>query len=314
MRLKLSLAAVALLLLTAIVVYFQVGFKISSHAPDSQQREEDARRQLAFQSLTDRLPKGKGITPSKLLDSQSKERWEIFERNIASYQNSRAELLKALHEKTRRFFVESPGQGPGRELIPPEWILLDDYRYTNTESKQPGEPADFPLSPSETLSRVEPTDEFHFYHDSGMFDFFYPTGFGYVKDRGHVAGFKPHGFRYLGVPVHESKHWRVDHLYLIGILSHEQPILYLTDKLPSMEQIRQGKTRALDFFEETALSSLRDGEDLYIVRKGDTLRMLGALRATNTCQQCHDAQVGDLMGAFSYVLRPASTKADGDLP
>jgi bisphosphoglycerate-dependent phosphoglycerate mutase len=126
-----------------------------------------------------------------------------------------------------------------------------------------------------------------------------------MKDRENVSGFKPHGFRYLGVPAHESKRWRINHVLLVGILSHEQPVVYLTDKLPSMEQVRQGKTRALDFFEEGALPSLRDGEDLYIVSKDDTIRMLGALRATKTCQKCHDAEIGDLLGAFSYTLRPA---------
>ena len=81
---------------------------------------------------------------------------------------------------------------------------------------------------------------------------------------------------------------------------------------PSMEQIRQDKVRSLDFFEEAALPSLLAGEDLYIVSKGDTLRMLGALRATKTCQKCHDAEIGDLLGAFSYTLRPAPKAKDGD--
>src|SRR5262249_43392445 len=103
----------------------------------------------------------------------------------------------------------------------------------------------------------------------------------------------------------KSKVWRIHHVQLVGILSQEQPVVYLTDKLPSMEQVRQGKTRALDFFEEAALPSLRDGEDLYIVSKDNTIRMLGALRATKTCQKCHDAELGDLLGAFSYTLRPA---------
>ena len=78
-----------------------------------------------------------------------------------------------------------------------------------------------------------------------------------------------------------------------------------------MEQIRQGKTRTLDGFEEAALPTLREGEDLFIASKGETVRMLGALRATKTCQQCHDAEVGDLLGAFSYTLRRApSVKQD----
>jgi hypothetical protein len=188
-------------------------------------------------------------------------------------------------------------------VLTPESILMDSRRGIGNPP-QPGEPADFPVSVGEIISRVKPNDEFYSYHERGLIDFLYPSGFGYIKDREHVAGFKAHGFRYLGVP--ESNRWRIHHVQLVGILSHEVPVVYLTDKLPSMEQVRQGKTRALDYFEEAALPSLRDGEDLYVVSKNDTLRMLGALRATKVCQKCHDAQIGDLLGAFSYTLRPAS--------
>src|SRR5262249_38893127 len=126
----------------------------------------------------------------------------------------------------------------------------------------------------------EPNGEFYHYHKGGMSDFLYPRGFGYVKDRAHVAGFKSHGFRSDPYPAWRSENWRwrVHHIQLVGILSHEQPVVYLTDKLPSMEEIRQGKTRTLDVFEEAALSALREGEDLFIASKGETVRMLGALR------------------------------------
>lgn len=280
----------------------------------SEVKEADARKKLAFESLLDRLPKGKPMAPTKALDADAVKRWETLERNVSLYQGGRGVLLKALHERTRKFFVESPGAGAGRRVIPPETTLVDDGWPVTGAANQPGKPADFPLSPGEPLTRLEPTEEFHFYHDGGMWDFLHATGFGYVKDREHVAGFRPHGFRYLGVPVHESKRWRVHHVQLVGILRHEQPVVYLTDKLPSMEQVRQGKTRALDFFEEVALPVLAEGEDLYIVQKGDTLRMLGALRATKTCLQCHDAQIGDMLGAFSYTLRPAPAAENGEKP
>jgi hypothetical protein len=96
----------------------------------------------------------------------------------------------------------------------------------------------------------------------------------------------------------------------VGILTQPEPVVYLSSKLPSMELIKHGKTRPVDFFEDSALASLRSGQDLVIVRKHDTLRMLGALRATKTCQQCHDAEIGDLLGAFSYTL----AVADGSQP
>jgi hypothetical protein len=35
------------------------------------------------------------------------------------------------------------------------------------------------------------------------------------------------------------------------------------------------------------------------------IRMLGGILAVKQCLQCHQAKVGDLLGAFSYELRPA---------
>ena len=54
-------------------------------------------------------------------------------------------------------------------------------------------------------------------------------------------------------------------------------MVYLSDHLPSMELLRRGQTRWLDTFEESGLTALKGGEDLQIIRKDDTLRMLGAL-------------------------------------
>src|SRR5205823_6106995 len=107
------------------------------------------------------------------------------------------------------FFVESPGAGPIRRLETPEEIILDAFGQATSArdqpGDQPGEPANFPISSGEPLSRVEPNGEFYGYHTDGMSDFLYPRGFGYVKDRAHVAGFKPHGFRSDPFPA-----WRVE--------------------------------------------------------------------------------------------------------
>jgi hypothetical protein len=298
------------LVFCGIAALYWFGFDRKAPSPpngekSAEEKEADARRQFAFVSLEERLPKGKPIPPGKPLSADARKRWQHFDHTVAHAQQRRAVLLKALHEKTTRFFVDSPGAGAWRGP-PPEMDLMDDWG-SNDGFYQPGLPADFPNSPGEELIRLENTDKFDSLHIESMAGFLWPTGFGLVRDRANVSGFKSHGFR-TGVPsypssVRENERWRVSHVQLVGILVHDQPLVYLTDKLPSMEQVRQGKTRTLDFFEEVALPALRDGEDLYIVRKNDTLRMLGALRATKTCQQCHDAEIGDLLGAFSYTLR-----------
>jgi hypothetical protein len=327
MRIGISVVAIVLLSLAVFTACFRPGPPVREQpetdtdkmlAPEvSEQMEADARKQLAFASLIERLPKGTPRTPTKALSSEAKERWENLDQQLAAEQAGRAKVLKELHERTRKFFVESPGAGPMRRMETPEELLMDVwYGFSGAPvqhelPKQPGEPADFPVSPGEPLSRIDPNALFHLYHDNGMSYFLYPRGFGYVKDRAHVAGFKSHGFR--SNPSYptwriENWPWRVQHIQLVGILSHEQPVVYLTDKLPSMEQVRQGKTRTLDYFEESALPALREGEDLFIASKGETVRVMGALRATKTCQQCHDAEVGDLLGAFSYTLRRAPTR------
>lgn len=48
---------------------------------------------------------------------------------------------------------------------------------------------------------------------------------------------------------------------------------------------------------------LEQGEDLFASRDGDDLRMLGAVRSAKQCVACHGGERGDLLGAFSYVLR-----------
>ena len=107
---------------------------------------------------------------------------------------------------------------------------------------------------------------------------------------------------FLAVPVLVAR-FGPRTVLLVGILKHDQPLVYLSDKLPSMDLLRNGHTRELDSFEEAGLATLKGGEDLCIVERDDTLRMLGALRATAQCLKCHDASTGDLLGAFSYTLR-----------
>jgi hypothetical protein len=67
------------------------------------------------------------------------------------------------------------------------------------------------------------------------------------------------------------------------------------------------KTRPLDYFELAGLAELREGKSTYVRHKDGVVRMLGALRATDQCLQCHaSARLGDLLGALSYTI--ADTK------
>jgi hypothetical protein len=70
-----------------------------------------------------------------------------------------------------------------------------------------------------------------------------------------------------------------------------------------MEELRDAPTRSLDPFEAEGLEALRGGKDLFVRGTDKQARMLGAIRATRQCLQCHGGDRGDLLGAFSYTLR-----------
>jgi hypothetical protein len=74
------------------------------------------------------------------------------------------------------------------------------------------------------------------------------------------------------------------------------------------------KTRPLDIFEIAGVAELRQGKDIYIRHKGNAIRMLGALRATTQCLECHsENKNGDLLGAFSYTFVDTNKAAEKEL-
>ena len=80
-------------------------------------------------------------------------------------------------------------------------------------------------------------------------------------------------------------------------------MVYLSSKLPKMDELQETKTRPLDAFETTALEALREGADLH-TGDGPDVRFLGAIRSTKQCAECHGSKRGDLLGAFTYRLTP----------
>ena len=140
-------------------------------------------------------------------------------------------------------------------------------------------------------------------HGQGLLDFVNPGGFGYVKDRRHVAGFLPHAFS--EVPGLATR-WKVDRLDLIGLLLHPEPVAYVSDRLPAMQELRAAPTRKLDGFEAAGLEVIRSGQLLYIGSHDGRARMIGAIRSAKQCVGCHGGERGDLLGAFSYTLAPVT--------
>jgi hypothetical protein len=132
-----------------------------------------------------------------------------------------------------------------------------------------------------------------------IIDFVFAQGWGYFKDRRHVAGFSSHRFTR---EAPKAKQWRVRTLDLVSLLLHDEPVAYVSDELPAMDELRAASIRPLDKFESIGLVSLRQGEGLFISRDGDAIRMLRAIHSTKQCTACHGGERGDLLGAFSYAI------------
>jgi hypothetical protein len=223
-------------------------------------------------------------------------------RLTAQPDHYRTTLLKGLHERTIDDFVNSPGFGVAR--MPPRpsrQVLNEELRKEEPAIPQPGSPLPLDVSPGQLEASPVPGGEgpLRGLHEDSILDFVHLRGFGYVKDRRHVAGFQPHQFS----QVPQAKRWRVRAIDLVSLLLHDPPVAYVSANLPRMDELRQAPTRPLDVFESAGLARLGAGEDLFIHATDKGVRMLGALRATRQCLACHGCERGDLLGAFSYTLQ-----------
>jgi len=81
-------------------------------------------------------------------------------------------------------------------------------------------------------------------------------------------------------------------------------VAYVSKNLPQMDELRAAPTRPLDPFEQQSINRLRADEDVMIDETPARIRMIGSLRASKTCLECHSVRRGDLLGALTYELVP----------
>lgn len=151
-------------------------------------------------------------------------------------------------------------------------------------------------------------------HSASRNDFLDPNGFGAVmKPFEQVAGFIAHA---LHVPTESvSKNeatLAIERLELVSLLKFDEPRVYVLDHLPRMDQLSsdEAPTRPLDEFESSALEQLQTEQDVVVKEEAGRYRMLGSLRATKQCLDCHSVQRGELLGAFTYFLREMPAEMD----
>lgn len=261
---------------------------------------------VPYVSMENRLPRsGEAAGP---LSAGTGDRLAQFEQTLDStrdYHDGYRSQVKDLHENAVDHFINQDGFGivrrarmwprvvpskptpqPGQRCLPPD--------ENEKSSPEPGPP----FATEENLGTLFSN------HKENMADFANPDDYGYVKDRRHVAGFRPHHFR------HHPKSptpLAMQTLDLVGLIVHPEPIVYVSDYLPRMDELVAIPTRTLNDFESQGLASLRKGEDLAIREAGSRVYVLGAIRSAQQCIACHGGERGNLLGAFSYTFKREET-------
>jgi hypothetical protein len=282
---------------------FVVAFGTSSFYAFADQRRMDAlRHEYPFESLEARLP-ARSRTASA--PSRATERHlTALEEQLIEKGTSRSHDLGWLHDETVNSFVNSPGFGIHRGVLMMRERIRGWLKEGVRDDKSVPQPEPSPTFiawPDETPWKPLTFDDDHARtHTNSLLDFAYPEGFGYFKDRRHVAGFQAHRFSCVPDAPPSLSVRRVD---LVGLVKHAEPVAYVSSHLPRMDQLREAPTRPLDAFESAALEKLLQGEDLVVGTAARRTRMLGAVRAVKQCVECHGVERGHLLGAFSYTLQ-----------
>lgn len=298
------------------------------------------RQKLPYVSLQDRLQfefrhsAAARNAESLMLGDATRGRLEHLEKLLGSKDaDARRLALQRLHSREVDRFIQRPGNGLSRWGRLPTPGLLEyeeapsvfiEEALAHSVGEPPGDTAPAPEFSRHSHERREftsPSEELRQFHLAGQFSFTDPWSLGDVRDRDHVAGFVSHGFRHLpaiGDPYNAyptarssfdsqvTKHetlWSVVRLELVSLLKFDEPAVYVSDRLPQMNELSSATTRPLTPFEQEGLEALRAGEDLVTARSAGDIEMLGALRAAKQCLQCHSVRRGELLGAFSYHLR-----------
>ncbi len=206
------------------------------------------RARYPYESMEARLP---ALRPDERIappEARALSRLERLESEIGDDRRSfRESQLQILHERAVSLFLNSPGFGASRMFRPSERGLASGIREDPIVS-QPGprgssrwSPGDFDSPQGADLGVLGGM------HLDSVKDFVFAPGFGYFKDRRHVAGFLPHRISQVPAAIDRSPRaniavpiarWRVRTLELVGMLLHETPVVYVSEHLPRMAELR----------------------------------------------------------------------------
>jgi hypothetical protein len=187
--------------------------------------------------------------------------------------------LKQLHRNAVEIFIDRPGFGVRRLVLPLDDVIGNPKSKKDTPDVEKGPQDGTPVRGKEADKAVKKLKETHFS----------------VQDQLEQWG--------LGaIPTEDKKEqWKLRKLQLVGLVKHKDPVVYQAEKVPDMKEMKEVPTRELDAFEKTALEALRGGDNLKAEKRAKEIRVLAPIYAGARCVTCHEKK-GELLGAFSYQL------------
>jgi hypothetical protein len=201
-----------------------------------------------------------------------------------------AKALAWMHRNTVEIFIDRPGFGIRRMVLP----LEDVVKSPKTPSKKDAEGKDPPARDSISPPEAEKSVKKQHYE---------------VQDvLGDGAG-NPLGRPTRILTDDKKEEWKVRKVQLVGLVKHKDPVVYVTEKMKEMKETKEVPTRALDAFEKRGLEVIRGGDNLKAEKRDKEMRVMGPLYAGQRCVTCH-ATKGELLGAFSYVLERVPLEAE----
>ena len=274
--------------------------------------ESRLRAAYPFESMEARVPTPQETERAMDLPAATAIRLGLLNNDIEDANGrSRQWMLKRLHEGTTSLFASSPGFGAVRMIRPSNYNLTAGYYTSDEAPNQPGTRSLRGNRFEESVGQILPDDDpLHVFHRGNTVEFAFAPGFGYVKDRKAVAGFLSHRFTLL--PKNPGP-WKLQSLELMGLVLHPEPVIYVSDRLPRMDQLNGISTRSLDLFESEGLGRIRSGEDLYVREWPESMRMIGrtprrqVMRGVSRLQHRRLARCIFLLDASGQIDLPTMT-------
>lgn len=293
-------------LAACVVVMFLAYLPAFRRAIDSDRGIDAMRENWPLVSIRSRLPRSEPIEEPVAIVLTSAQREGLEHLDKETERTAEFWLpLRRIHSASYKRFARSAGFGISRmgPVRHDRIELGDQWRRENDDAR-------LPVRLSGRADTATPLEM----HRVTQTAFLLRDRLGYVESPDRVAGFLGHGFGRLPFQ-HRSRWdeepcgdgaWSINRLDLIGLVLHDEPKAYVSDELPNMEALRDAPTRSLEDFEAKALEAFGGKEDLVTeetISDGKThVRMVGAIRAGESCAACHEVPFGTLLGAFSYDL------------